>query len=413
VHRIRRPLVEIPTPGYIAARVKPVSVPAAIPADEDERLADLYAYEILDSDPEESFDDIARLAAQICGTPWAVVNFIDGERQWSKAYFELVSDTERRQDAFCPHTIVSPDGFLVVEDALLDQRFAQNPSVIGAPNIRFYAGSAIRAASGRPIGSVCVVDRTPRTLTPDQREALRSLSRLATEQLELRRLLTGERRLVESLRELDRQKAEFTAVVAHDLRSPLTSIRGYAELLREGGPSERALAAIERNSDRLLRLVDDLTGGAGELALEKVDLAELARAAVEQARPAAHAGRVELELDLEPSPVQGDAHRLAQVFDNLIGNAVKYSPGGHVCIYVRPGGIVHVSDTGVGIPADELPRVFDRFYRASTSSGFLGSGIGLATAQAIVEAHGGAIEVTSEVGRGSTFRFELSSPSAN
>lgn len=394
-------------PGYIPDPVKPVSVSAAIPADEDQRLADLYAYEILDTDPEESFDDIARLAAEICGTPWAVVNFIDAQRQWSKAYYELVSDTERREDAFCPHTIVAPDGFLVVEDALLDDRFARNPVVLGDPKVRFYAGTAIRAASGRPIGSVCVVDRTPRSLTDSQREALRSLSRLATEQLELRRLLTDERRLVDDLRELDRQKADFTAVVAHDLRSPLTSIQGYAELLRDDVEPERALAAIERNSNRLLRLVDELTGAAGELRLEELDLAELARAGAELARPAAHADGGALVLDIEPTPVVGDAHRLAQLLDNLIGNAVKYSPQGTVRISVRPEGIVEVADTGVGIPSDELPRVFERFYRASTADGFLGTGIGLSTAKAIVDAHGGSIDVESEVGRGTTFRVQL------
>jgi signal transduction histidine kinase len=388
---------------------RPVSAP--VPTDEAARLQDLYAYEILDSDPEEPFDDLVQLASQICGTPWAVVNFIDEQRQWTKAVRGLDGGDTPREVAFCPHTIVAPGGFLLVEDTHADERFAQNPLVVDDPSIRFYAGSAIHSASGRPIGTVCVVDSRPRSLSREQEDALRLLSRLATTQLELRRLLTGERKLVDDLRELDRQKAEFTAVVAHDFRSPLTSIRGYAELVREDAvPQETALDAIERNSDRLLRLVDDLTGSPAELDLQALDVADAARAAAEVARPVAQAGDVRLELDLRPAPVRADAARLAQILDNLVGNAVKYSPHGVVRISTRAhdrSAVLEVADTGVGIPEAELPRLFDRFFRASTSASFHGTGIGLSTVKALVAAHGGTIDVTSRVGAGTTFRVEL------
>ncbi len=394
--------------------VETMERPAPLPADESERLADLYRYEILDSDPEEGFDDIVRLAAEICETPWAVLNFIDEQRQWSKAAQGFPLGDTPRGEAFCPHTIVAPGGLMIVEDATDDERFRANPRVVGDPGIRFYAGAAIQAASGRPVGTVCVIDRQPRELSVEQVEALRALSRLATTQLELRRLLTGERRLVDDLRELDRRKAEFTAAVSHDFRSPLTSVRGYAELLRQHAiPDDVALDAIERGADRLLHLVDDLTGYATELDLETVDLGELARASVDLARPTASAGDVRIDVDVRRTPVLADAHRLAQVLDNLIGNAVKYSPRGEVRVRVRPGenaGVLEVADTGVGIPDGELPRLFDRFFRASTSAAFAGTGIGLATVKGIVEAHGGTIDVTSRVGAGSTFRVELPAP---
>lgn len=388
-----------------------LSVAAPIPEDEHERLQDLYSYEILDSDPQEPFDDIARMAAAICGTRWAVVNFIDEQRQWSKAFFELVSEECDRHDAFCPHTIVAPEGFLQIEDTHVDERFARNPNVVDDPHIRFYAGSAIRARSGRPIGTVCVVDSAPRALTREQQESLRSLSRLATSQLELRRLLSSQRSLVDELRELDRQKAEFTAVVAHDFRSPLTSILGYAELLREEEiPLDEGLAAIERGSDRLIRLVDDLVDASPELTLGHADLAELGRAAADLARPAAHEAGVRIEIDVAPTPVVVDAARIAQALDNLVGNAVKYSPGGVVRVTAAPqegGGVITVADTGVGIPEHELHRLFDRFYRASTSNGFEGTGIGLATVKSIVDAHGGTVSVRSSVGEGTAFTVEL------
>lgn len=382
-----------------------------VPADEQQRLQDLYAYEILDSDPEEAFDDIVRLAATICGTPWARVNFVDEQRQWTKAVLGMDKDDTPRQDAFCSHTIAAPGGSMVVEDALTDDRFADNPLVLDDPGIRFYAGSGIRAASGRCIGAVCVLDDKPRNLTDEQLEALRALSEIATAQLELRRRLSDERRVVDDLRELDRKKAEFNASLAHDFRTPLTAIRGFAQVLREeDAPVEHGLDVIERSADRLLRLVDRVGGTPNELNVEPLDLAELARATVDLLAPASDANDVSIEVELTPTPMHGDPQWLAHVLDNLIGNAVKYSPGGRVLVTVRPEGaraVVEVCDSGVGIPADEIPQLFDRFFRASTSNGFSGSGIGLAVVKDIVERHGGTIDVTSEVGGGSTFRVVL------
>ena len=392
----------------------PVSISAAIPSDEEERLSALYRYEILDSDPEPEFDALARLAAKLCSASVGHINFIDRTRLWTKAAYQMESGGDTpRESAFCPHTIVSPDGFMVIEDALDDPRFARNPFVLGEPNIRFYAGAAIRARSGHALGSVCVIGTEPRTLTADERTALLELSTLATTQLELRRLLTAERRLVVDLRDLDRQKADFTSSVAHDFRTPLTAIRGYAELLRdEAIAPDIALDAIDRGSERLLDLVDDLTGTTTELRQELVDLSLLTQAAVELIRPAASAGGVTLEVDLEEATVRGDRHRLAQVIENLVGNAVKYSPNGSVEVRIRADDRVtlEVTDTGVGIPRAEIPQLFDRFFRASTADTFAGTGVGLATVKAIVDAHDGSLEVVSAVGRGSTFVVSFPKP---
>ncbi len=200
-------------------------------------------------------------------------------------------------------------------------------------------------------------------------------------------------------------------MVAHDFRSPLTSIRGYAELLREAVvPPEVALDSIERGADQLLRLVDDLTGTATELDREPLDLAELVRAAVDCAQPYAQESGIVIQLDTAAAPILGDAHRLALALDNLVGNAVKYAPGGSVRVKVErddPVVAVEVADTGVGIPEGEVPRLFDRFFRASTSSMFAGTGVGLSVVKAVIEAHGGSIAVTSNPGAGSVFRVEL------
>jgi signal transduction histidine kinase len=229
----------------------------------------------------------------------------------------------------------------------------------------------------------------------------------------------------EELRELDRLKDEFVALVSHELRTPLTSIRGYLELVTEdvAGLSDEQrqfLGVVDRNANRLQRLVTDLLfvaqvdAGKFQLQIEDIDLADLAAAGIESARPAAVAKGIELALDADPlPPVQGDVARLAQLVDNLVSNAIKFTPtGGRVGIRVARAGddaILAVSDTGLGIPVREQARLFERFYRTSsaTEKAVQGTGLGLAISKAIVEAHGGKIDFTSREGSGTTFRVSL------
>jgi len=233
-----------------------------------------------------------------------------------------------------------------------------------------------------------------------------------TTQLALRRLLAGERKASAELRELDLRKAEFTALVAHDLRSPLTSIRGYTELLRESDEEQEiAISTIDGGAERLLKLVDDLTGNAADLSLEALDLELLLRSSIGCARPAAAAAGVTLLVETHPASVLADPHRGAQALYNLIDNAVKYAPGGtvHLTLAVEHDAILTVRDDGIGIPADEQESPFDRFFRASTArnGGFAGSGIGLSVVHRIIETHGGTLGVESVVGEGTTFRLTL------
>lgn len=160
---------------------------APVPPYEAARLALLRRYGILDTPPELAFDDLARIAALICGTPMSAVSIVDADRQWFKASVGLgVSETPRDQ-AFCAHTIVTPSETLVVTDARRDPRFADNPLVTGSPGIRFYAGAPLVTAEGHALGSLCVIDTEPRVLSPEQLQGLEALSRLVMGQLEARR----------------------------------------------------------------------------------------------------------------------------------------------------------------------------------------------------------------------------------
>src|SRR6201993_4651226 len=162
-----------------------MAMPYPVPANEAERLRTLRSYKILDTKPEERFDDLTRLAALICGVPISLISLIDSDRQWFKSRFGLdVQETPRAQ-AFCTHAIMQPDLF-VVPDATKDERFADNPLVTGDLHIRFYAGAPLATNDGHLVGTLCVMDRQPHTLTKDQKTALELLARQVIANFELR-----------------------------------------------------------------------------------------------------------------------------------------------------------------------------------------------------------------------------------
>jgi PAS domain S-box-containing protein len=239
------------------------------------------------------------------------------------------------------------------------------------------------------------------------------------------RQLERERAQNERLRSIDRLKDEFVALVSHELRTPLTSIRGYLELVMDDAehlPAETRdyLEIVGRNADRLLHLVGDLLlvaqAEAGKLSFEwvSVELVPLVSQCVKAAQPAAEASGVELRFTSDGSePIEGDPARLAQLLDNLISNAIKFTPaGGYVDVLVDASArstVIEVRDTGYGIAAEDQEQLFERFFRtqAATDKAIAGTGLGLSIAKAIVDAHRGSLEVESAEHHGTTFRVEL------
>jgi len=154
---------------------------------EVQRLSELRSFDILDSAAEQAYDDVVSLAAFICDTPIALISLVDEDRQWFKARVGLNAMETPRGQAFCAHAITDPEHVMEVPNALDDRRFVDNPLVTGDPNIRFYAGAPLVTASGAALGTVCVIDRVPRTLSEAQSNALKALSRQVVQLLALRR----------------------------------------------------------------------------------------------------------------------------------------------------------------------------------------------------------------------------------
>jgi signal transduction histidine kinase len=240
---------------------------------------------------------------------------------------------------------------------------------------------------------------------------------------ELAELAAGFNDMVARLEALEHEREAFAAMIAHDLRSPLTTVRGTAELLSHRTPEELAavqqgLATIMRESDRVARLADDLGDSARaatghlEIRPERVDLAALVAEAIERLRAAGAGQPIHLDAPRRPLWVDADPGRIAQVLDNLLTNAAKYSPGDQpILVRVLGGGEarVIVEDRGPGIAAEDLPHLFDRFYRTrrARSGHVAGTGLGLYISQEIATSHHGHITVDSAPGRGSRFTLTL------
>ena len=195
------------------------------PANEEARIIALDKYAILDTDPEQSFDDLTLLASFVCKTPIALISLVDEDRQWFKSRVGMAASETSRDIAFCSTAILQSDIF-VVPDALMDDRFRDNPLVVSDPHIRFYAGAPLINEDGYALGTLCVVDRTPRELAPEQREALKALSRLVLAQLEFRRNLIL---LKEALTDRTKEEHERQRELVH-VQETLMRVMGLRQL---------------------------------------------------------------------------------------------------------------------------------------------------------------------------------------
>ena len=281
------------------------------------------------------------------------------------------------------------------------------------------------AAEGRLIGVLSIHKELPDFYTSQDEKVLTAVADLAAVAIHKGLLFQNTLKAYQELRELDRLKDEFVQNVSHELRTPLTFVRGYVEYLLEGyagdlnSDQRQALEVVLNRGDAVIRLVNDIISfkqtHALQLELRPILLQMLAEACVEGSRAAAEQAAVELIFNAEPDLplVLGDAQRMEQVFDNLISNALKFSPdGGVINITLRRKDDTvqaEISDTGIGMPADRIDRIWERFYQidSTTTRRFPGAGIGLAIVKRIIDAHQGRIWVQSELGRGSTFFFTL------
>ena len=323
------------------------------------------------------------------------------------------------------HVAADPDGFLLRAGQIAAARELVPDEEVVFADGRIFDRDYVPVMVGQEWhGQLWLYwDVTERRAYDRQRE------RILAAELKARRATDAARRKLHErnhrLRELDEFKTQFMSTLSHELRTPLTSIVSFIGLLRDAEPPLGPQAAefveiIERNSDRLLRLVSDLLllgsleAGSLPLDLANFPAAGLAEEAVRTRSAPAYRRGVTIELEAEDGPpLRVDRLRMLQVLDNLISNAIKFTePGGHVHVAARCDADewqIDVADSGIGIPAEEQDKIFERFFRASNAriEAVPGTGLGLSVVQAIVELHGGRLEMQSTPGKGTTFSVFL------
>lgn len=399
-------------------------IPPPLPSDEELRLAAIERYRIDGIGREVAFDHAADLAAHAFQVPISLVSIVGADEQRFKGAHGLSAPSTSRHISFCGHALTAEDVF-VVEDALKDDRFFDNPLVTGEPRIRFYAGAPLCLNDGTVPGTLCLIDRQPRSFTLDQAANLSRLAKLVVDIIELRLegIVAGERQ-----QELNRIKDEFMATTSHELRTPLTSIAGSLGLLIAGAAGdipEKAKRLIEiacSNSKRLVGLVNDILDmdklASGNMHLDTIPL-EVAEVLTEAVQAnSGFASKHGVQLVGEPLEasfiILGDRHRLLQVLTNLISNAVKFSPEtGTVIVSAHQfdnGKVrITVADRGRGIPEEFRKRIFTRFAQADASDARDkgGTGLGLAIVKELVTRMGGEISFDTILGYGTSFHMDF------
>lgn len=405
---------------------------APLPLDEPARLGALRGLDILDTPPEGAFDDIVKLAAELCDTPIALISLVDEHRQWFKAAHGLGAKETPRAFAFCAHAIPVPTEPLIVSNAEEDPRFADNPLVTDEPNIRFYAGIPLVTKTHRqPIGTLCVISDEARELSAGQLQTLTVLANHAEKLLHLREAMKELLNQQSELRDRDHELSrlgrlalagELVAEVSHEMGQPLyaiTALTGTLEVMNEQRTWEW------KRTSMLLGKLQDACGNAGRILtrlrhfvrnvspeFETCDVNGIIAATVEFLDFQCRRNEVEIQLSLAPSPlnVHANSAHIQQVLVNLLMNAFEAMDGveaSNRALMVTSrqeddSVVVEISDSGTGLTVSD-----EAAFTAFNTTKKDGLGMGLSICSRIIEDHSGQISASSQTGEGATFRFEL------
>tara|TARA_R110000744_G_scaffold57623_1_gene120873 strand:- start:365 stop:1519 length:1155 start_codon:yes stop_codon:yes gene_type:complete len=382
----------------------------------------LRSYSILDTLPESDYDNITKIAAEICGTPISLISLIDDKRQWFKSHHGLDATETPKEYAFCGHAINTPNDVFIVQDARKDERFHDNPLVTGDPHVIFYAGVPLVSEAGLPLGTLCVIDHKPNLLSQSQISSLSALSNQVINLLELRKSKQQLERTIMELEEKNEGLERFAVVAAHDLKTPLINISSLAQLFQNqykdilDSEGLEMLEMIIGSSGNLIGLIDGLLQYSKSESLlreGKSDIElQMLRTDLEGLFNYDHQLKLVLKSDL--TKIKAHKTALHQILINLITNAIKYHDKETVEIELGVSEsdthfLFYVKDNGPGIETIHQERIFKIFEKLATTDkfGVRGNGIGLATVKKIVEKLGGAIRVESDLGKGAKFIFSL------
>lgn len=392
---------------------------------EQERLLELMRYEVLHTQYEEDFDQIVKLASSICQTPISTITLLDIHKQWFKAKIGIDNTDGARDTSFCGHAILQSD-IMEVSDALTDERFHDNPLVLDDPKIRFYAGYPLVSPAGYTLGTLCVIDNVPRSLTDEQKFTLRTLGNQVMKLFELR--LKNKEELVrnqlieEQKKKLEESKAiqhKIISIIAHDVRGPVASVKAMIELTKEKKLTEAEITELmdllDKQLDGTLGMLTNLVEWGSillkkeSLSLEGVTLGVLTERLLNDLQPFTSIKENKLINRVSKDcKVWADENTLRFMLRNIIGNANKFTSKGIISIASEKmdNGMVKISitDSGCGMPESVQKHLFNPTKRQSREGTHKekGSGLGLILTKEFAEAMNGHVEVQSKEGEGTT-----------
>lgn len=394
--------------------------------DEKERIVALRKLNIIDTQPESQYDEIAELASYICDTPIGLISIIDKDRQWMKACVGIKNCEAEKKFTFCQYAVQHEGDIFEVSDARTDERFKDQAFTFGSNPVVFYAGVPLRNKEGVVLGSLCVIDHEPRSLTEKQRKSLLFLANQVINLFEIRIKNNVLRESQKLLKEKNTQLKNFAGVVSHDMKMPLANMivtmdiikAKYKDKLDESGKNyiDNLKQSAFKLSDYITNILthyesDSITE---ENSYEVFDLNELLEDIVEMLDI-----NEDCEINLPKQNLQVECNRVAleQIFLNLIGNSIKYNDKKKITIDIGCSFDdfyyhFYVKDNGIGIPEDKKGEVFDLFTTITEADrkGNKGNGIGLSTVKKIIHNLGGTIDLESEVGVYTKFKFQVERP---
>ena len=390
------------------------------PPNELARLEEVMSYGLLDTLPEQEYDDVTEFIASICETPISLVTLLDADRNFLKSHYGVPFNESPRSISFCGHAILEPNDIFIIEDARKDVRFADNP-LVKEHNAVFYAGAPLRSQNGFPLGTLCIFDTKPRILTKNQIKVIVMMAKQVIKLFELYRnnlILKDTKNLLEIR---NTELKAFAGVVSHDLKSPLANITSLARLLKEeyqltiDDTGNQYIDYIEESSTTLKKYID------GMLAYYKSDELIIASkgetsllAIYEEIEGILFIDNAEFKYPTEDHTLFVNKPALVQIFMNLVGNALKYNHQEvpNITTSFSESSAYYtftVSDNGIGIDKGQQEIIFQLFKTTGVKdrNGESGSGIGLATVQNLVTKLGGTIAIESELGKGTSFTFTV------
>ena len=381
---------------------------------EQERLETLYSYQVLDTAPETNFDDIIRLAVQLFHVPIAFISFIDDKRIWFKASHGITASEMPRAAGLCGFTLQQPD-VVLISDALADEAARTNELVTGPMGLRFYAATALIAANGHPLGTLCIADTQPRHLDTEQLNHLKLLGAMAAGQLELRH-----KNQLQSNRQQD-----ILAHLSHELKNSISLVMGYAGLMKNAEVDAEDFPAycdvILKAGNRMSALAEKaLVMSANrsplfELTRQPVELTPLLKEIIAGFKLQAKEKDQQLIAAINADAiVEGDSLKIIEILENLLSNAIKYTPY-HKKIQLSVDLVdnnkvsILIRDEGPGLTSFDFVKLFQPFTRLSAkpTGGETSSGMGLYIAHKLVEMHSGKIWADNHPEGGAVFYVEL------